>query len=146
MARRKTPSAPKPPRRRRPPVTVGALIEALKRHDPDMPVVVDGYESGYDSLIADNIAVIAIAPDVAKAVGGGEGEGRFPPATHQATRPNSPRSPSQGTTCYLGSGGFRRSETRTERSCWDGTGRPSTHAGSSDRTRPERSTSSKTSA
>ena len=47
MARRKTPSAPKPPRRwRRPPVTVGALVEALKRHDPDMPVVVDGYESG----------------------------------------------------------------------------------------------------
>ena len=59
--------APKPPRRwRRPPVTVGELIEALGRHDPDMPVVVDGYQDGYDSLTADSIAVISVVPDAAK--------------------------------------------------------------------------------
>ena len=51
---------------RRPPVTVAELIEALSDCDAAMPVVVDGYEGGYDSLTADNIAVIAIDPDVAK--------------------------------------------------------------------------------
>ena len=51
---------------RRPPVTVGELIEALGRHDPDMPVVVDGYEDGYDSLTADSIAVVAVVPDAVK--------------------------------------------------------------------------------
>ena len=60
--------APKPPAGwRRPPVTVGELIDALKRHDPHMPVVVDGYEDGYDSLTADSIAVVAIVPDAARA-------------------------------------------------------------------------------
>ena len=62
------PDASKPPRRwRRPPVTVGELIDTLKRHDPDMAVVVDGYEDGYDSLTADSIAEVAIVPDAAKA-------------------------------------------------------------------------------
>ena len=61
------PDASKPPRRwRRPPVTVSELIDTLKRHDPDMPVVVDGYEDGYDSLTADSIAEVAIVPDAAK--------------------------------------------------------------------------------
>lgn len=55
-----------PGRWRRPSVTVGELIEALGRHDPDMPVVVDGYEDGYDSLCADSIAVISVVPDAAK--------------------------------------------------------------------------------
>ena len=60
-------NTPKPPRRwRRPPVTVGELIEALGRHDPDMPVVVDGYEDGYDSLTVDSIAVISVVPDASK--------------------------------------------------------------------------------
>ena len=60
--------APKPLRQwRRQPMTVGELIDALKRHDPDMPVVVDGYENGYDSLTADSIDVAAIVPDAAKA-------------------------------------------------------------------------------
>lgn len=61
---------PKPsepaPKWRRPPVTVAELIKALADHDAAMPVVVDGYESGYDSLTADNISVIAINPDVVK--------------------------------------------------------------------------------
>ena len=62
------PDASKPPRRwRRPPVTVGELIDTLKRHDPDMAVVVVGYEDGYDSLTADSIAEVAIVPDAAKA-------------------------------------------------------------------------------
>lgn len=62
------PNAPKPPRQwHQPPLTVGELIDALKRHDPDMPVVVNGYEEGYDSLTADSIAVISIVPDAAKA-------------------------------------------------------------------------------
>ena len=51
---------------RRPPVTVAELIEALSDCDAAMPVVVDGYEGGYDSLTADNISVIAIDPDVVK--------------------------------------------------------------------------------
>ena len=51
---------------RRPPITVAELIEALADCDAAMPVVVDGYESGYDSLTADNISVIAINPDVVK--------------------------------------------------------------------------------
>ena len=62
------PDAPRPPQRwRRPPVTVGELIDTLKRHDPRMPVVVDGYEDGYDSLTADSITVVAVVPDAAKA-------------------------------------------------------------------------------
>ena len=32
-----------------------------------MPVVVEGYEDGYDSLTADRITVVEIVPDVAKA-------------------------------------------------------------------------------
>ena len=51
---------------RRPPVTDAELIEALSDCDPAMPVVVDGYEGGCDSLTADNISVIAINPDVVK--------------------------------------------------------------------------------
>lgn len=46
--------------------TVGELIEVLADCDAAMPVVVDGYEGGYDSLTADNISVIAIDPDVVK--------------------------------------------------------------------------------
>ena len=52
-----TPQAKSPesaPKWRRPPVTVGELIEALADCDAAMPVVVDGYESGYDSLTADS--------------------------------------------------------------------------------------------
>ncbi len=48
-------------------MTVGELIDTLKRHDPDMAVVVDGYEAGYDSLTADNITEVAIIADAAKA-------------------------------------------------------------------------------
>ena len=51
---------------RRRPVTVAELIEALSDCDAAMPVVVDGYEGGYDSLTADNISVIAMDPDVVK--------------------------------------------------------------------------------
>ena len=62
------PDPSKPPTRwRRQPVTVGELIDTLKHHDPDMPVVVDGYEDGYDSLTADSITEVAIVADAAKA-------------------------------------------------------------------------------
>lgn len=62
------PDPSKPPRTwRRPPVTVGELIDTLKGYDPDMPVVVDGYEDGYDSLTADSITEVAIVADAAKA-------------------------------------------------------------------------------
>lgn len=62
------PGGSKPPRTwRQPPVTVGELIDTLKGHDPDMPVVVDGYENGYDSLTADSINEVAIVADAAKA-------------------------------------------------------------------------------
>lgn len=61
------PKPPEPaPKWRRPPVTVAELIEALADYDAAMPVVVDGYESGYDSLTAGNISVISINPDVVK--------------------------------------------------------------------------------
>ena len=51
---------------RRQPITVGALMEALAAFDADMPVIVDGYEGGYDSLTTDNVLAITIAPDVVK--------------------------------------------------------------------------------
>ena len=65
-------NTPTPPHQwRRPPLTVGELIDALKGHDPDMPIVVNGYEEGYDSLTADSIAEVSIVPDAAKADLGG---------------------------------------------------------------------------
>ena len=62
------PAPSKPPASwRRPAVTVGEMIDTLKHHDPRMPVVVDGYEDGYDSLTADSITEVAIVADAAKA-------------------------------------------------------------------------------
>ena len=62
------PNPSKPPARwRRPPVTVGELIDTLKHRDPRMPVVVDGYEDGYDSLTIGGITEVAIVADAAKA-------------------------------------------------------------------------------
>ena len=61
------PDGSKPPQTwRRQPVTVGELIDTLKGYDPRMPVVVDGYEDGYDSLTADSITEVAIVADAAK--------------------------------------------------------------------------------
>ena len=75
------PKTPKTPRQwRRQPVTVRELVEALKRFDLDLPVVVDGYEDGYDSLTAESIDVIAIVPDVAKADRGWLGDHQRPEA------------------------------------------------------------------
>ncbi len=31
-------------------MTVAKLIELLKKHDPDMPVIVNGYEGGFDDI------------------------------------------------------------------------------------------------
>lgn len=49
---------------RRQALTVGELMTALSGHDAAMPVIVDGYEDGFDSLTLENILVIDIAIDV----------------------------------------------------------------------------------
>lgn len=37
-------------------MTVAELQKLLAQHPPDLPVMVDGYEAGYDDLAADQIA------------------------------------------------------------------------------------------
>ena len=49
---------------RRQPITVGELMIALMGYDRAMPVIVDGYEGGYDSLTIDNVSMTDIAVDI----------------------------------------------------------------------------------
>ena len=42
-------------------MTVGELIQLLQRHPPDIRVVVDGYEDGYDDLTPEQLSVVTIA-------------------------------------------------------------------------------------
>ena len=42
-------------------MTVYELIQLLRNHPPDLRVVVDGYEDGYDDLSPEQIAVMKIA-------------------------------------------------------------------------------------
>ena len=42
-------------------MTVYELIHLLRKHPPDLRVVVDGYEDGYDDLSPEQIAVMKIA-------------------------------------------------------------------------------------
>ena len=45
-------------------MTVEELVQALQNYPADMPVVVDGYEEGYDDLEQDLISVKEIRLDV----------------------------------------------------------------------------------
>ena len=42
------------------PLTVKGLIEELSKFSPDIPVVVDGYEGGFDSLDVDSPRMVSI--------------------------------------------------------------------------------------
>ena len=44
-------------------MTTGELIQLLERHPPDMRVVVNGYEEGYDDLSPEQISVVRILLD-----------------------------------------------------------------------------------
>ncbi len=57
------PDAARFPASRGGPMTVRDLIDVLGRHPPDMRVVVNGYEDGYDDLSPRQISVVRIALD-----------------------------------------------------------------------------------
>lgn len=44
------------------PLTVKELIEALAQYPPDIRVVVNGYEDGYDNLHVNSLSAISIRP------------------------------------------------------------------------------------
>ena len=44
-------------------MTIGELVQLLERHPPDMRVVVNGYEEGYDDLSPEQISVVKILLD-----------------------------------------------------------------------------------
>ena len=44
-------------------MTVGELIQHLERYPPDMRVVVNGYEEGYDDLSPEQISIVRILLD-----------------------------------------------------------------------------------
>lgn len=43
--------------------TVGELIEILKQHPPDMPVVVSGYENGYENFLHPTVKKVKHKPE-----------------------------------------------------------------------------------
>ena len=47
-------------------MTVDELIQVLEEYPPDLRVVVNGYEDGYDDLTAEQVAVAKIALDTGK--------------------------------------------------------------------------------
>ena len=47
-------------------MTVAELVQQLQRHPPDLRVVVDGYEDGYDDLSPEQIAEMKIALNTGK--------------------------------------------------------------------------------
>ena len=62
-------------------MTVDELIRALAKYPPDLRVVVNGYEDGYDDVAAERISLKEIALDVGKESwegkhGDGDGLGR----------------------------------------------------------------------
>ena len=47
-------------------MTVSELIQLLNGYQPDLRVVVNGYEEGYDDLSPDQVSVVRIALDTGK--------------------------------------------------------------------------------
>ena len=47
-------------------MTVDELIRLLAKHSPDLRVVVDGYEDGYDDLSPEQLSVVGIALNAGK--------------------------------------------------------------------------------
>ena len=47
-------------------MTVNELLELLKDYSPDLRVVVNGYEEGYDDLSPEQLSVIRVALDTGK--------------------------------------------------------------------------------
>lgn len=56
------------------PLTVNDLIEALAQYPPDIRVVVNGYEDGYDNLHFNSLSAISIRPKPDHAEWEGENE------------------------------------------------------------------------
>ena len=59
-------------------MTIQQLIDILENHPPDMRVVVNGYEDGYDDLSSSQIARIKITLNA----GRNEWEGKHDDANH----------------------------------------------------------------
>ena len=57
-------------------MTVGELIHLLAKHEPDLRVVVDGYENGFDDLSPEQVSVVKIALN--EGVSEWEGEHQYP--------------------------------------------------------------------
>ncbi len=47
-------------------MTVDELIQLLAKHSPDLRVVVNGYEDGYDDLSPEQLSVVRIALNTGK--------------------------------------------------------------------------------
>ena len=47
-------------------MTVYELMQLLREHPPDLRVVVDGYEDGYDDLSPEQLSVVRIALNTGK--------------------------------------------------------------------------------
>ena len=56
------------------PLTVRELIETLAQYPPDIRVVVNGYEDGYDNLHVDSLSTVSIRPKPDHAEWEGENE------------------------------------------------------------------------
>ncbi len=56
------------------PLTVSDLIEELAKYPPDIRVVVNGYEAGFDNLYVDSLNTISIRPKPDHAEWEGENE------------------------------------------------------------------------
>ena len=65
-------------------MTVAELVEVLSGLDPNLPVVVSGYEDGYESLTVDNVTVASIVPDAVIADIGYLGDHADPGAVNAA--------------------------------------------------------------
>ena len=47
-------------------MTVDELIQLLAKHSPDLRVVVNGYEDGYDDLSPEQLSVVGVALNTGK--------------------------------------------------------------------------------
>ena len=47
-------------------MTVNELLQLLKGYSPDLRVVVNGYEEGYDDLSPEQLSVVRVALDTGK--------------------------------------------------------------------------------
>lgn len=70
-------------------MTIAELQELLAQHPPDLTVMVDGYEAGYDDLAADQIALRQVQLNVNSEWYYGQHDDPEPPGTPAPTEPPS---------------------------------------------------------